>query len=215
MTTLAFITGLLDWLLADPSHLVVAAGAIAAVTPTPSPNTTFGKVYKVLEILALNVLHAKETGEPVAAASAAPMPPSAIVAGPTLTGGAGSIVNSLLIAAMIGLVGLGLSACASSVQTDTIGQKVYAIGSDFHAAQEGALTIVTSPVVPAEVKQGVKVAEQTAHDALAAAEAQVQACAKTQTAGTTCDDVRLNAAVAAGSDAVGAFVTYVQSHEVN
>jgi len=62
MNTMQFLMAILNWLQADPSHLVVAASALAALTPTPSPNTPWGRAYKVLELLALNFLHAKETG---------------------------------------------------------------------------------------------------------------------------------------------------------
>lgn len=62
MNTMQFLMAILNWLQADPSHVVVAASALAALTPTPTPNTPWGRVYKVLELLALNFLHAKETG---------------------------------------------------------------------------------------------------------------------------------------------------------
>jgi hypothetical protein len=62
MNTLQFLQDVLNWLLADPSHIVVAASAVAAVTPTPDPSSTAGKLYKVIDTFALNVLHAKSTG---------------------------------------------------------------------------------------------------------------------------------------------------------
>lgn len=62
MNTIQFFTALLNWLLADPVHLSFAAGLIAACTPTPSPDSLGGKAYKAIDILALNFLHAKETG---------------------------------------------------------------------------------------------------------------------------------------------------------
>ncbi|WP_233854130.1 hypothetical protein [Paraburkholderia sp. HD33-4] len=62
MNTMQFLMAILNWLQADPSHLVVAASAIAAVIPTPNPATPWGKAYRVLDALALNVMHAKETG---------------------------------------------------------------------------------------------------------------------------------------------------------
>jgi hypothetical protein len=34
--------------------------AISAVTPTPKQNSTLGKVYKVVDFLALNILKAKQ-----------------------------------------------------------------------------------------------------------------------------------------------------------
>jgi|SRR6185437_7351355 len=62
MTTAEFVQSVWAWVAADPSHIVVAASAIAALTPTPAPNTPWGRAYKVMELLALNFLHAKETG---------------------------------------------------------------------------------------------------------------------------------------------------------
>ena len=62
MNTIQFFQQILTWLLADPSHIVVAASVIAAITPTPDPATTAGKAYRVLDLLALNILHAKSTG---------------------------------------------------------------------------------------------------------------------------------------------------------
>ena len=75
MTVLATLQTLADWLLADPSHIVVAAAAIAALTPTPVPNSLGGKLYRVVDIFALNFLHAKEDGAP------APAPPAAVQPG--------------------------------------------------------------------------------------------------------------------------------------
>jgi hypothetical protein len=62
MNTIQFLMAILNWMQADPSHLVVAASALAALTPTPAPNTPWGRAYKVLELLAINFMHAKETG---------------------------------------------------------------------------------------------------------------------------------------------------------
>lgn len=62
MSTMQFLNAILAWLQADPSHLVVLASALAALTPTPAPNTLAGRVYKMLDLLALNFLHAKSTG---------------------------------------------------------------------------------------------------------------------------------------------------------
>jgi hypothetical protein len=50
------------WLQADPSHIVVLASALAALTPTPAPNTVAGRIYKILDLFALNFMHAKSTG---------------------------------------------------------------------------------------------------------------------------------------------------------
>ncbi len=50
------------WLMNDWTHPIVAAAAITAVTPTPKPGTWLSKAYKVIDVLAINVLHAKSTG---------------------------------------------------------------------------------------------------------------------------------------------------------
>lgn len=50
------------WLMNDWAHPVVAAAAITAVTPTPKPGTWQAKAYKVIDVIAVNVLHAKSTG---------------------------------------------------------------------------------------------------------------------------------------------------------
>lgn len=65
-----FIMSIYVWLMADPTHLVAAASMLAAITPTPNPATPYGKAYKVLEVLAMNFLHAKDTGVTVATALA-------------------------------------------------------------------------------------------------------------------------------------------------
>jgi len=62
VNTIDFFKAILNWVLADPSHIVVLAGVIAALTPTPEPNSVAGKFYKVLDLFALNFLHAKDSG---------------------------------------------------------------------------------------------------------------------------------------------------------
>jgi len=62
MTTVQFLEAVLDWLQSDPSHLVVAASAVAAIAPTPDPATPLGKLFKVVDLIALNVIHAKDQG---------------------------------------------------------------------------------------------------------------------------------------------------------
>lgn len=42
--------------------IVTGASALAALTPTPKDDTFLGKVYKLVDWLALNVGKAKETG---------------------------------------------------------------------------------------------------------------------------------------------------------
>jgi len=43
--------------------LVTAASAIAALTPTPKDDLIIGKLYRVLDMLALNIGHAKDQPE--------------------------------------------------------------------------------------------------------------------------------------------------------
>ena len=62
MNTMQFFNAIVQWLSADPSHVVVLASALAALTPTPNPTTTAGKLYKLLDLFALNFMHAKSTG---------------------------------------------------------------------------------------------------------------------------------------------------------
>ena len=42
---------------------VTLASTIAAITPTPAEGTLFSKVYKLVDLLALNIGKAKETGK--------------------------------------------------------------------------------------------------------------------------------------------------------
>lgn len=65
MNTMQFVQMILNWLQADPTHVWLAFAAFSALTPTPDANTPLGKLYKVVDVLALNVLHAKETGAAV------------------------------------------------------------------------------------------------------------------------------------------------------
>lgn len=71
MNTMEFLTAAVNWLAADPSHVIVAATLADSLIPTPDPRTPLGKLYKVLELFALSFMHAKETGIP-------PMSPEAL-----------------------------------------------------------------------------------------------------------------------------------------
>jgi len=44
--------------------VVTASSAVAALVPTPPPGTFLSKLFAIIDWLALNVRHAKETGEP-------------------------------------------------------------------------------------------------------------------------------------------------------
>jgi hypothetical protein len=104
MTTFESVTSLLDWLLADPSHIVTAASFLAALIPTPDPRTAWGKVYRLIDLLALNVLRAKETGLPAATTPLVPTPPT-----PASPGAVAAAMSMAILAA-------GLSACAQTPQ---------------------------------------------------------------------------------------------------
>jgi len=106
MNTVQFATSVADWLLADPAHIVLAASIIAALTPTPDPATLTGKLYRIVDLLALNVLRAKDSGAP--APLAAPQPaPAAMHADPGKAGQGG--FSRLAIAGLIAALGVGLA----------------------------------------------------------------------------------------------------------
>lgn len=64
MTTIQFLNAVLAWLQGDPTHVMAAAALLNSIIPTPNPATPLGKVYKVVEMLALCFLRAKESGVP-------------------------------------------------------------------------------------------------------------------------------------------------------
>ena len=64
------MTDVINWILSNKGELVgiltgvvAVASAIAALTPTPKDDTIVGKVYKVVDWLALNVGKAKDKAE--------------------------------------------------------------------------------------------------------------------------------------------------------
>jgi len=62
MTTLDFLKAVLTWLQSDPSHAIVFASGIASLTPTPKPGTIYARLYQIIDVVALNFFHAKDTG---------------------------------------------------------------------------------------------------------------------------------------------------------
>ena len=72
MTPDLLIQTVLDWLLADPAHVVAVASALAALTPTPAADSVGGKIYKLIDLLALNILNAKDRGPSGSGPGAAP-----------------------------------------------------------------------------------------------------------------------------------------------
>jgi hypothetical protein len=119
MTTVQFLQSVLDWLLADPSHIVVAASAIAALTPCPDPSTLAGKLYRVIDILALNILRAKEGGAPPMLASlpasSSPVPQPVPEAAKAKQAGFARGLAPQAILILIGAAGLAaLGGCAAA-----------------------------------------------------------------------------------------------------
>lgn len=45
------------------SALVTLASAIAAAIPTPNPDSLLGKIYRVIDFVAINIGYAKDTGK--------------------------------------------------------------------------------------------------------------------------------------------------------
>jgi hypothetical protein len=64
MSTLQAIMTVYAWLMSDWTHPIVAMSVVAMVTPTPAPGTWLSKAYKIVDVLALNIMHAKSTGVP-------------------------------------------------------------------------------------------------------------------------------------------------------
>lgn len=60
MNIISWITEHSAELIAILTGIVTVASAVAALTPTPKDDTIVGKVYKVVDWLALNVGKAKE-----------------------------------------------------------------------------------------------------------------------------------------------------------
>ena len=107
MTTFQSVTSLLDWLLADPSHIVTAASFLAALIPTPAPETNWGKAYRLVDLLAVNILHAKDTGRTPTTPAAPVTPPTPVTVAPA----AAAMLALAIMAA-------GLSACSQSPQAN-------------------------------------------------------------------------------------------------
>ena len=57
---ISYVVGNIDTILATITAIVAAASSVAALTPTPKDDAFFGKVYKIVDWLALNVGKAKE-----------------------------------------------------------------------------------------------------------------------------------------------------------
>ena len=53
-----------DQIIGALTSIVTGASALAALTPTPKDDTFIGKLYKVIDFLALNIGKAKDKGAP-------------------------------------------------------------------------------------------------------------------------------------------------------
>jgi hypothetical protein len=60
MNTLTMILTEIPHWLSLLTGIVTAASAVAAATPTPKDDNVLGKIYRVIDVLALNIGHAKD-----------------------------------------------------------------------------------------------------------------------------------------------------------
>jgi hypothetical protein len=154
MNSVQFVTAVADWLLADPAHIVLAASALAALTPTPEPGSLAGKLYRIVDLLALNVLRAKDQGVSAAPAPApvAPQPDP----GKARQGG----FARLFLAGLVALLGaaVALSGCA--------GVQSVAVAANHQAVQATLIAGHDELVLGKELICSVPY--QTAVDAMAA-----------------------------------------------
>lgn len=183
------LQAVLAWVQADPSRLIdialyVIAGAsiLVAGTKTPDPNTRLGRLYRLLEWLALTVGRAKDIGPRVGSPSRRGPPPAAV--------------------GVVALVALALAACSSvqlhrSDAEPTPAQRVVALELDYQQAQRLALAL--RPELPAETWRHVQRLESVAYQTLSAA----------REAARRGDDVGLPAALAAARSAIEALADYL------
>jgi hypothetical protein len=129
MNSVQFVESIVNWLLADPAHIVVAASIVAALTPTPDPNSLAGKLYRVIDLIAFNVLRAKQAG-PIAAPVAGPAAPDAAK---SKQAGFSRLTAAILVA-MLGAL-FGLSGCAG-VQSVAAGVNAQAVQATMVAGKD-------------------------------------------------------------------------------
>lgn len=154
MNTIDFIRALADWLLADPTHLVAAASGLAAAIPTPAAGSLGAKLFKILDILAINIIHAKETGEPGSAASTTAPQPQGL-----------KPLGALLLCLALGMA----SACTSTGQLTPQAQQIITVACNVDAlAQPVAQTI--APELAPELTPVTTIDAALVHPAV------VQAC---------------------------------------
>jgi hypothetical protein len=63
MKALLWLSAHADQIIAAFTSIVTGASALAALTPTPKDDTFVGKLYKVVDFLALNIGKAKDKGD--------------------------------------------------------------------------------------------------------------------------------------------------------
>jgi hypothetical protein len=63
MKALLWLSAHADQIITALTSIVTGASVIAALTPTPKDDTVVGKLYKVIDWLALNVGKAKDKGD--------------------------------------------------------------------------------------------------------------------------------------------------------
>ena len=59
---ISWVTSHSDQILDIATKIVAASSAFAAITPTPKDDTFVGKMYKIVDWLALNIGKAKDSG---------------------------------------------------------------------------------------------------------------------------------------------------------
>lgn len=60
MEAIKWISANIETVIAIVTAVVTLASLVASVTPTPKDNAVISKLYKVIDLLALNIGHAKE-----------------------------------------------------------------------------------------------------------------------------------------------------------
>lgn len=60
MEAIKWISANIETVIAIVTAVVTLASLVASVTPTPKDNAVITKLYKVIDLLALNIGHAKE-----------------------------------------------------------------------------------------------------------------------------------------------------------
>lgn len=63
MQLITWVSAHSDQVIGALTSIVTGASALAALTPTPKDDTFLGKVYKLIDFLALNVGKAKDKGD--------------------------------------------------------------------------------------------------------------------------------------------------------